>query len=202
MKKLAVALVAVGSTMLSNARDAHALGAEVGADVGYGLKPFGSSPPDNPYGYPANPFGFGLGLHGGVEISSWYLGASFRYHFGVASDVGGGVIAGGGVVNPIHTSIHTFEVGGELGYQVSVGPLTIRPYLWGGPMFYSITVDSLDAKSSTHIAFAPAAHAHVKLGSPFFLGADIRYNLIFASGGDNLDFATQLSLMGSLGVAF
>jgi|GEM_PF-6459635 len=186
MKKLAVLLVAVGSTMLFNARDAHALGAEVGGDIGYGLKPFHD-------GYDPNPYGFGLGLHGGVEISSFYLGASFRYFLGASKDV---TLP---LVGVQHVSINALQVGAELGYQVTIGPVTLRPYVWGGPTIYTGTLGSAST-SSTHVTLAPAGHVHVKVFGPAFVGADVRYNFLIGNKDD--DFTTQLTIMGSLGVAF
>lgn len=191
MKKLALAMVVVGSTFLYAERDAHALGAEVGGDIGYGLKPFAAGY-DN-----ANPYGFGLGLHGGVEISSFYLGASYRYFFGGSYDTPATNVGGISIPSQ-HVSISTMQFGGELGYNVTLGPVTLRPYLFGGPTIYSGSIGSTSS-SSTHFTFAPAAHLHFKVAGPLFFGADVRYALVV--GNSDADFATQLSILGSVGIA-
>ena len=91
------------------------------------------------------------------------------------------------------------QIGGEVGYQVSLGPVTLRPYIFGGPTIYSGSVGSVSS-SSTHVTIAPAALLRFKVAGPFFLGADVLYNLVI--GNKDADFATQLAIMGTLGVAF
>jgi len=195
MKRLAslVAAAAVSSAIVLSARDASALGAEVGADIGYGLKPFGDSAAQT-----ANRFGLGVGGHAGFEVFNIYFGASIRYYFSDGSNL---------VTAPVgspsyHNLTQTLQVGGEIGYQINVLILTLRPYVWAGPTMYMETADNpaVSLQNSTRFSLAPGLLARLKVVSPFYIGADVRYSIIL--GGEGEDPNTQLSFMGSLGLAF
>ncbi len=66
-----------------------------------------------------NPYGIGLGLRAGVTLPmSLYVGASLDYFFGESATVGGD-----------ENSRSLLQVLGTLGYDASLGPLTLRPSL-------------------------------------------------------------------------
>ena len=185
--RLASGLLAMG--VLLGARQACALGLELGADVGYGAPPFADD-------YTPNRFGFGFGAHGGVEISHVYIGATYHYF------LGGTLLApavGAPQLPSMPDSVHTMQLGAQLGYAISVGRLTVRPYLWGGPTIYSVAMASSESPD-VRMTLAPGAFARFRIAGPAFVGADAKCAVIF--GGNNEPLRAQLTAFGTVGVAF
>ena len=79
-----------------------------------------------------NPYGIGIGLRGGVTLpAALYLGASFDYFFGESDDA-------------IDIEFNLYQVMGNVGYDIGLGPLTLRPSLGLGVA--SISVDARCAR--------------------------------------------------------
>jgi hypothetical protein len=115
----------------------------------------------------------------------FYVGALFDYHFGSTSEAFG-------------TSIRrsTYYFGPELGYDLGVGPMVVRPVLGLGVGFAT-----RDAKNQSYeqnettakFTVSPGVEAMVPIGN-FFVGTDARYIYmrdnaglaLFANGGIHL----------------
>src|SRR4051812_35736486 len=168
MKHLPIALAAVClSSALGLAGTAHAEEsptaghASAGALLGYGFK---------------DGVGVGLGVRGGYTLPmNLYLGGTFVYHLGKSESSAFGDI-----------STHLYYFGVEGGYDLSVAPVVIRPYLGLGAAtasatvpggnFGGVSVPSYSA-SDTKIAFWPGATVLYPIGSAF-VGGDARFLVV------------------------
>lgn len=173
-----LAAVTVCSAVALSSRDASALGIEAGGLAGYGLQPFSD-------GVSGNRYGVALGARAGAEFTGKYIGAAFLYYLG--SDLSG----------LVQTHVSGLQYGLELGYQASFGPVTLRPYLFGGPHTYSA---GTSASSDTRLVLAPAALLRFSAMGPLFFGADARYAFIL--GGNGEEMRQQLSILGTIGASF
>jgi hypothetical protein len=137
-----------------------------------------------------NPYGFGLGARAGVTLpASLYLGGSLDLFFGETIDGPGGDV-----------SASIFQVMGNVGYDLSLGPLVLRPFLGAGLASVSgeICAGSLCASDSEgKFALAPGAEAYVGLGLLSLTG-EVRYNKIF----DDPEDGDALVLGVGLGLSF
>ena len=131
----------------------------VGVLVGWGFQPW---------------FHLAAGMRGGVDIGDIYAGVSAVYAFGQTledkSQVAGFTFKDSG---------NYVLFGGEVGYNVHVEPLSVRPFLGVGA---SITPrESCDPRcqsdTGTHVYLAPGALALYPI-DPVFVGLDVRYNVV------------------------
>lgn len=118
-----------------------------------------------------NPYGLGLGLRGGVTLpSALYLGASFDYFFGDSDDA-------------IDVEVSLYQLMGNVGYDLGLGPLTLRPSLGLGVATSSVELGgplSID-ESESDFVLSPGAEGIIGLGL-LSVSAEVRYNKIFADG--------------------
>lgn len=121
-----------------------------------------------------SPYGIGVGLRGGVTVpSSLYLGASLDYFFGESGDLAG-----------IETSTSLLQIMGHVGYDLGLGPLSVRPGLGLGLATLSAEVSSPIgdvSDSESEFVASPGIEASIGLGL-LSVGAEARYNKIFADG--------------------
>ncbi len=191
------AALAAGLVALGVARPAHALGpltVEVGGKVGVGTNP--TSGP--------NPFGFGIGARGGVQIFGLYAGLSVMHYFGGGQDVPNGI---GNSTTKVSASSTLF--GAELGYGISVGGLlTIRPQVGIGSASFSYAEDSSATQvqpsgDGSHLYLEPGLTVVVPLGL-FFVGADV--SALILPGVDQGDGTSKtdasFTAHGQVGVHF
>jgi hypothetical protein len=175
MRKLLVATLFVFATFYASS--ASALGASAGLLVGNGFE---------------DGYNLGIGARGGVTLPfSLYVGGTFVYHLGKTESTAAGDI-----------TANAFYFGPEGGYDIDVGPLTIRPYLGLG--YANLRVSAPDAcigsvcvggsNTTGKLAFWPGATALVGLGG-LFAGVDARY--IAVVDADNAN-AFALYLTGGL----
>lgn len=156
---------AAGAGALSVPRDAHALGPvdlEIGARIGGASSPVSGG---------LNPLGFGLGARAGVSLFSFYGGLSFMYYFG-----------GGQDFMSSHYSVTSTLFGFDLGYNIGIPLITLRPQLGignysgngsgSGPGF------SIPG-STNNLYLEPGVTGILSLGM-WFVGADA--NLLFLPG--------------------
>lgn len=118
-------------------------------------------------------YGPGIGLRGGLTIpSSLYLGASLDYFFGESLEAGG---------SEISTSL--LQVMGHLGYDLGLGPLTLRPGLGLGLSSFSVEISGpIDGdESESKFVASPGVEGMISLGL-LSVGAEVRYNKVFADG--------------------
>lgn len=124
-------------------------------------------------GYATNHLNLGVGARVGYTIPQHvYLGATFVYHFGESA----GDLA----------SVHVFYPAGEVGYDLHLQDVTIRPYAGAGLLVAQATVLGQSA-TDTAFGFYPGLNANYEIPkSPAFVGADMR--LLFSSRGGDPSF--------------
>ena len=119
-----------------------------------------------------NPYAAGLGLRGGVTLLSIYAGVSFDYFFAETTHLEGIEIRGG-----------RSQFMGNLGYELSVPLLTLRPLLGVGYAQTQIKSNFGADHSQQELVVAPGAELMLSLGLVTVSG-ELRYN--FTSTADAL----------------
>ena len=119
-----------------------------------------------------NPYGIGIGLRGGVTLpSALYLGASFDYFFGESDDA-------------VDIDFNLYQLMGNVGYDIGLGPLTLRPSLGLGVASTSVEADVIGVRleeTESDFVLSPGAEGIIGLGI-LSVSAELRYNKIFADG--------------------
>src|SRR5258706_11784715 len=101
---IAVVSALAAAPVLAQEKSPTADHGSVGALLGYGFK---------------DGVGLGLGVRGGYTLPmNLYLGATFVYHLGKSQSTPVGDV-----------SVNIFYLGVEGGYDISAGPVVVRPYL-------------------------------------------------------------------------
>lgn len=138
-----------------------------------------------------NGYGPGLGLSAGVTLPmSLYVGASFDYFFGETASFSSGP----------DVSRASSQLLARVGYDLGVGPLTLRPELGLGGLFSKVKVEGGPPEAPQEITangtvLAPAVEAFFGLGL-LNVNAEARYELV---AGDN---SNALVLGLGLGLSF
>ncbi len=136
------------------ATNAHALGPvdlELAALGGVGFAPADLK---------VNPYGFGLGVRGGVRFVGFYAGARALNYFG-------------------ESSLSVTQLGIEAGYGFSLGPVTLRPGVGLGDFIAGGTI----AATPSYVYVSPMLTALVTIPGTFvFVGADAEYVVITGGG--------------------
>jgi hypothetical protein len=118
-----------------------------------------------------NAYGPGLGLSAGVTLPlSLYVGASFDYFFGETVSFSAGP----------KVSRTSSQLLGRVGYDLGLGPLTVRPELGLGALFSTVETPQNDLTANGTV-LAPAVEAFIGLGL-LNVNAEARYELV---AGDN-----------------
>ena len=117
-----------------------------------------------------NPYGAGIGLRGGVTLLSIYAGASLDYFFAETTRLAGMKITGG-----------RLQVMGNVGYEIGLPLLTLRPFLGVGYAQTQIQSNLGPDHSKNELVLAPGAELMVSLGLVNVSG-EVRYN--FTSTAD------------------
>jgi hypothetical protein len=125
-----------------------------------------------------NGYGPGLGLSAGVTLPlSLYVGASFDYFFGETVSFNAGP----------DVSRASSQLLARVGYDLGLGPLTLRPELGLGALFSKVKVEGGEPETSDRdltangTVLAPALEAFFGLGL-LNVNAEARYELV---AGDN-----------------
>ncbi len=115
----------------------------------------------------------GLGARAGYTLPMHvYLGATFIYHLGESEY--------GGKANFLYPGV-------EGGYELSLGPLLVRPYLGLGPLILHETLPSVTvagvtnaqgSSSTTYFAVWPGVTGLYPVSPHVFIGADVRYVIL------------------------
>jgi hypothetical protein len=182
------AAAACALATLTRAEDASALGPidlEAGLKVGVGTNPDSNGP---------NPYGFGLGARGGIQLFHLYLGVSGIHYFG-----GSFTLPDKGVTKIDYSST---LVGAEVGYTITGIPLIdIRPQLGIGDATFS--ADSNGATSSTgKLYLEPGVTVLIPLGL-LYVGADgnaLIVPSVDSPTGTSSKTFTSFTLHGQLGL--
>ena len=129
----------------------------------------------------------GLKLGFGARVSYTFtnhiaVAGTFVYHLGTSED---GVGIGGVAAS---SSVHVFYPGAEVGYDLHIDRVTIRPYAGAGVVFASVSTKVGDQESSdtkSRFAIYPGVTAHYEIPqTAFFAGADMRLLIVTDSDSD------------------
>jgi hypothetical protein len=137
------------------------------------------------YGTDSYNLGFGARVSYTLPAVPVYIGGTFVYHLGTSETIMGA-----------EASAHVMYFGAEAGYNVSAGPVVIRPYLGLGAGIASATASYAGisySNSDTKFSVWPGATLLVPLG-PAFVGADVRYFVPSGSG--------SFGIFGTAGLKF
>ncbi|HEY3817197.1 MAG TPA: hypothetical protein VGL81_08505 [Polyangiaceae bacterium] len=163
-------------------KDAHALGPidlEVAAQAGGGT---------NPTSEPINPLGVGLGGRAGVALFGFYGGVNVIDYLGGSQTVG-----------TVKDSAHALLYGVDLGYNLKVSILTIRPLLGLGNFELST---SPGGANPSYFYLQPGLTALVSLGL-VFVGADANLLVLpSVSTPTGNQVETAFTLHGQIGLRF
>lgn len=176
---LHAALFSLLATTLSF-REAHArspFGVEVGAEIGYGTSPNNAA---------VNPLGVGFGGRAGITLFGLYAGAEAVYYLGSGDGNGG--------------QYHALQLGGQLGYGIKAGTVTLRPQVGAGDLYLygslaGLTSPALPTVNCLYVE--PGAALLVSAGR-VFLGFDANALILPSEPAWNQSFL----LTSSLTVAF
>jgi hypothetical protein len=171
--------------------EAHALGPlslEVGINAGYGTNPDSNAP--------FNPLGVGLGGRAGVSIFGFYGGVDGEYYLGGSTDENT-------AFGTVHVSAHTLKYGAQLGYNVGIPFVTIRPQIGLGNLTVSGSATGFPDTSDSSFYVEPGVVGLITLGMYFF-GADANALLItgFKDSSGNTSLKTSFTMHGQLGLTF
>jgi hypothetical protein len=111
-----------------------------------------------------DPYHLGLGVRAGVTLSSIYVGGSLDYFFAETMHVSGVEVSGG-----------RLQVMGNVGYELGLPLLTLRPFLGFGYASTVIDASSAGNASKHEVVLAPGAELMVSLGL-LNLSGELRYN--------------------------
>jgi len=137
-----------------------------------------------------DPFGVGIGARAGLTLpsTSVYVGGLFLFNLGQSASLG---TAGA------ELSTNSLMLGGEAGYELSLGPLVLRPSLGLGLLSVSESVAgqvmglSYEYGGGQAFYVSPGINALLKLG--LLLGAELRYNAV---AGEPADSVSALAMLG------
>lgn len=137
--------------------------------------------------------GVGVGVRGGYTLPmKVYVGAAFVYHLGGSKDA-----------DQVKYTGTTLYLGPEVGYDLELGPLVVRPYVGLG---YGSVKAKAEAggrtiidKSEGGLALWPGLMARYPIEA-FFVGADARYALV--TGTDKITNAGGVGVFATVGMTF
>jgi len=111
-----------------------------------------------------DPYHLGLGVRAGVTLTSIYVGGSLDYFFAETTHVSGIEVSGG-----------RLQLMGNIGYELGLPLLTLRPFLGFGYASTVIDANSAGNASKHELVLAPGAELMVSLGL-LNLSGEVRYN--------------------------
>jgi hypothetical protein len=163
---------------------------EIGLTPGFGFKAGKAN-----WSTTLNPYFLGLGIRGGYELDmKIFLGAGFVYHLGESFE--STVNNTSGVTAGTATSRQNYMLAfAEVGYDIWVDRLIIRPSMWLGMGF--AVVDPYMTTPGVHtisdFMFAPGLNLIYVLDG-IYIGGDARYVAVTADGVQGLDFFFMIGL--------
>jgi hypothetical protein len=203
MRKNSLVFVAaaVAVSTVAMTKEAHALGPlsiEVAAKGGYGTAPDSSAS--------INPLGATIGGRAGVSILGLYGGIDGEYFFGGSQTTAG--VTGHG---------HADKYGVQLGYNLGVPFITVRPQVGLGNFTVTASTDAATVAGVAFPAFSkdyssfyvePGVVGIISFGM-FFVAADANALLITSyptgtdmNGNTTTGFKASFTAHGQLGVSF
>ncbi len=135
-------------------------------------------------GYASATLKLGVGARAGYTFPNrLYVGGAFVYHLGTSDETTG---RGG----KVESSVHFFYTGAEVGYDVPVGPVVLRPYGGVGAIFATVSLTTggqSQGDTSASLAVWPGFNvAYAIPRTPIFVGVDTK--LILATKGADPSF--------------
>jgi len=177
-------------------------GDDMGSDTGAG--DMGGGGPEKPislglllgYGVSledgANPLGLGFGIRGGYNLDKIFLGARFVYYLGESENIPDTSLLG----TSGEISFNMWDFGIEGGYDVDAGGLTVRPGLGLGIANLIVDFGGV-SDSSGKVYLAPGVSLLADVSDAFFVGGDVRFQIIFAD-----DTVKALTFLANAGMRF
>ena len=140
-------------------------------------------------GFSTDDMNLGIGVRGGKTLDNRvYIGGSFVYHLGTSTSAS--APSGTGTVVSASSSSSLFYLGPEGGYDFSVKPVIIRPYMGLGiaSIMASVTVaGTTQSNSATKFVVWPGCTVlYTVPNSNFFIGGDLRF--VTVPGGPGVGF--------------
>lgn len=130
----------------------------------------------------------GVGARLGYNLDRVYIGGTFVYHFGESREA-----SAFGVREDVSVNVYYF--GAELGYDLSAGPLTLRPYAgFGNGTARGCIGDVCDTDSRAYIA--PGAALLYPLTPAIFAGGDARFVIPLDDDGSDFDHLALFATVG------
>lgn len=115
-----------------------------------------------------NRFGFNLGARGGHTFGSGlYAGGIGLFHIGEEDDIG-----------DTKASYRQLHIGGEIGYDIGIKSIIVRPYAGLGLSFSFVEVGDVDDRE-TDFFMEFGGLVLYPIGR-FFVGGDLRFEPVFA----------------------
>ena len=152
----------------------------VGLLIGYGV-----SLEDN------NPWGMGFGLGGGYNIGDLFVGGRFVYYLGeTVTEMRGSFGISGPSTDEF--TVNLWELGAEVGYDIHLGSVALRPGLGLG--FASVSGGN---ESEVYAYLAPGLALLYGVSDTMYLGLDARFQAIFSELGVN-----GVPILATLGMRF
>jgi hypothetical protein len=137
-----------------------------------------------------NPWGFGFGLRGGYNLGNFFVGGRLVYSLGeTATRTTTGVLGGS---SSEEVSVSLWELGGEVGFDIHVGSVTLRPGLGIG--FANVT-DGDSSEVYAHLS--PGLSILLAVGDTTFIGLDARFQAVMTELGTN-----GMPILATVGMAF
>jgi hypothetical protein len=129
-------------------------------------------------GYGTNDLGIGLGARAGYTFETpIYVGGTFLYHFGTDN------VGNLGAVGVTENRTRFYYPAAEVGYDIGVGPVLVRPYGGVGLLFgrSSVTTNGINATGTdnTLMVYPGVTAQYLFPRSPIFVGGDARVLLPF-----------------------
>lgn len=121
-----------------------------------------------------NPWGFGFGVRAGYNFGGFYLGPRLAFQLGEETDE---MRANAfGIVTRYKDSTSLWELGVEAGYDILAGSIDIKPFLGLG-----LAVVDIGSSSAARGYVAPGLDLLYNVSDSFFLGLDVRLQIIFSN---------------------
>jgi hypothetical protein len=147
----------------------------------------------------ANPWGFGFGARVGYNFGGFYLGGRFSVFLGneFQEQQRGTTSSGDFRMSVAYSSV---EIGPEVGYDILVGSLDIRPLLGVGITIVSLTEGATALRPAGRSSsdgqpyLAPGVSLLLSPSDSFFIGLDARLMFIFRSLEDFIGVPLMLNV--------
>ncbi len=137
-----------------------------------------------------NPWGFGFGLRAGYNIDAFFVGGRFVFYIGETVTETRASFSGGTSEEDI--SHNLWELGAEVGYDIAIDAVTLRPGLGLG-----LASGSSGGSSEVNVYVAPGLSLLYGVSDSMYLGLDARFQAILSEFGAN-----GIPILATVGMSF